>query len=197
MGRVSRREYHSAYAGGGEMKKTIAILALAASGAVAETDSGLTACYAMGDSLTSPSYSWANQLNKYGLAHIQVDAIPGRALTSLEIPYDRKKTGEIDCAIIHLGSNDMGAWDRELYIKMYSDHIQLLEGNGLEVFCILPPYNEVWDVEPARAATLEVCPDALDVPTGFYTDGVHMDSWGHAFHGVNLLSQIEERRGKQ
>ena len=148
-------------------------------------------CYVFGDSLTSPSFSWANQLIRDG-KNLQVNAVPGRTLLALEIPPDTKKTHEIDCAIIHLGSNDAGSGqDINEFKNKYIEVIKMLEGNRLKVYCVLPPYNELGTpVEPFRQVVKEVCPNILDVPSGFYIDGVHMNAFGHLLHGYILWDKI-------
>lgn len=147
-------------------------------------------CYVFGDSLTSPAYSWANQLIRDG-HNLQVNAVPARKLVDLVIPPDVRKTSEINCAIVHLGSNDAPGGDVAGFTQHYIDIVSQLEQGGLRVYCVLPPRNDAWPVEWARIATQAACADVLDVETGFYLDGLHPSAFGHMLHGYGILSEIQ------
>ena len=151
----------------------------------------ILSCYVFGDSLTSPAYSWANQLNHAG-HNLQVNAVPARRLVDLVVSPDYKKTAEIDCAILHLGSNDATGSNRVDYVQHYTEIIALFEGNGLQVYCVLPPRNDVWSVDWTRDATRAACANVIDVPTGMYIDGVHPSAFGHLLHGYQIYAEVQK-----
>jgi lysophospholipase L1-like esterase len=162
---------------------------------------GLSACataeipgyYVFGDSLTSPSISWANQLNREGLTNLQINAVPGRRLIDLTIPTDLRYTGEIQGVIIHLGTNDAG-WGVPLeeFRQHYVDIIGSIDPD-LSVVCVLPPYND-WNtpVDPFRATVMEICPTVWDVPTSHRSDGIHPNAWGQFWHATVIYQLMKE-----
>jgi lysophospholipase L1-like esterase len=155
--------------------------------------------YIFGDSLTSPGYSWANQMDTH---YRQVLAVPGLRLKEFSLPTWIKPTDEITGIILFIGTNDAGSG---VPVDEFADRLGAVVdqalSQGLSVACVEIP---VWphlafthaDFDPYRAAQALLCPSMLYVEVTEEVmvdspDGLHFGPGGHAIIAQQIESQLE------
>lgn len=143
-------------------------------------------CLVFGDSLTSPSYSWAAQLDDRDIVHMMVSAWPGRRMVELMIPDDIFARGDMSCAIIWLGGNDALSKENQLKFKMHTvSNARFLVDRGFKVFLVQPPLFDLIDTTAYRKIIADVATDlgialldpAFDLDQA--VDGIHPTYDGH------------------
>jgi lysophospholipase L1-like esterase len=159
--------------------------------------------YVYGDSLTSPQYSWANQINKHndlGGPYLQIHAVPGMTLTRFVMPSWISWTYDMQAVLIFLGANDIGAdIPLELFAKSAQVAHEQAVASRLPLICVripdlphIPEYQR--KVESYRIAMEPHCDYVIDVPLDLRDtpDGLHMGPEGHKHFAAALLAAIEE-----
>ncbi len=128
----------------------------------------------IGDSMTSSQCSWANVMNSHGYAHMQVHAMPGRALQDYTPSPDLKPWNDMKSVILWLGANDQFKYPGSDLFGATQTLIDELVGRGFEVTYILPPLGPGIDnlrhIENAKI---------IEAPKVETTDGVHPTCKGH------------------
>lgn len=153
--------------------------------------------YIYGDSLVSPSFSWANQLSTH---FTQVQAMPGLQLIDLTLPAWIGPTPELQGVLLAVGANDAG---RGVPVDVFTEHLAALvaqaQAQGLTVTCVeiprwpdLPQTHEPF--EPYRAAQAAECPVlvVIDVNEDVMqdTDGLHWGPMGSAAVARQMEKQL-------
>ena len=153
--------------------------------------------FVYGDSLTSPYYSWANQVSTH---YLQVNAVPGLRLREFELPAWIKPTPDLKGVLLFLGANDAGSGVpvAEFYAKLERVVAQA-NAQGLPVVCVAVP---VWpnlnhfDGGPYRDAQAALCGTiiTLDVSVDVMADtpdGLHWGAGGHELIARQIEAALE------
>ena len=158
--------------------------------------------WVFGDSLTSTSDSWANQLSEYNFATINNTAEPGLRLVDLTLPgYLRCTNSEV---IMWIGTNDAGnKIPQARYEQALVDKLQFFEGRNCTVWLVLPldlttlGYELEEATQAARAWTTQVASSysnvtILDPPYNpeHTTDGLHPTTGAQFWTAVYLADAI-------
>ena len=115
----------------------VLIIILSAIGTEAEADESRV-YWLLGDSLSSPHDSWANQLDDDGWATINNMSQPGLTLSDSSLPryISCNPTTQV---IIWLGTNDAGSDVHPALIeRTLIDHLAFLMGRGCKVVILEP-----------------------------------------------------------
>lgn len=110
----------------------------------------------LGDSLSSPSDSWANQLDDDGYATISNLSQAGLTLVDSDLPRYLKCNADTK-VIIWLGTNDAGSLaSLKLFERTLIDHLAFLEGRKCKVFLLEPLTLDHFESSTVKAHAQDV-----------------------------------------
>ena len=146
--------------------------------------------------------SWAFKLHNDDQVPMTIDASNGQSVAVSTTKYvyaAPAATFDQQLAVIHLGGNDSGHVNGDgenisqaTFETDYKALIQNFIDDGYQVHCILPSFNDVFDVtnitsirEWVTNSAVAKGVDIWNIPTSNYIDGIHMTQEGH-----NLWKQV-------
>jgi lysophospholipase L1-like esterase len=159
-----------------------------------------------GDSLSAPSYSWAEQIDDAGNAQIMNTARNGLRMVDVDMPDWLVCSAGSDKVIIWLGGNDaLGDIPDAAVSQQFRDMMHFLTGRGCDIYVILPPDGNgaSWPDWEAKLNAKRVVifgdlwgkfPNVtlIDMPWdwGQTLDGLHQNEYQHSVQAAHMITAL-------